>query len=296
MTTSASTKTTKTVKEFPWVWQNRTFDIVYETRGTGSPILLLPAFSTVSSRSEMEPLGELLASQYQVTSVDWFGFGDSAHPPVEYRPIIYKQMLKDFVTSCFDQPVIIVTAGHTAGYALHLAKQNPELVAKLVLVAPTWIGPLRAMGLPEILRTFIRQIVRSPLLGQILYGFNTTEGFLRRMYSRHVYIDQNKLTPEFIKEKQKVTQKAGARYGAAAFVTGHLDPVATRPEFLAYLSGLSIPVLVIVAENAPPISKAEMEAMAAVETVQSVTLPGTLGMQEEYATQIGEAIIPFLKS
>lgn len=292
--TNATTTTTKKVQEFSWVWQNRTFELVYETRGQGSPVLLLPAFSTVSSRSEMAPLGQILAQHFEVYSLDWFGFGDSAHPPVEYRPIIYKQMLKDFVSATFKQPVILIAAGHAAGYALHLTKENPDLVAKLILVAPTWLGPLRAMGIPTPLRTFIRQIVRSPLLGQFLYYLNTTKGFLRRMYSGHVYVDQAKLTPEFISEKQKITQKSGARYGAAAFVTGHLDPVANRADFLEYFTGLSLPVLIVVAENAPPKSKAEMEAIASLETVQQITLSGTLAMHEEYAIEVGEAINKFL--
>ena len=294
--TNATTTTKEKVQEFPWIWQNRTFDIAYETQGQGAPVLLLPAFSTVSTRKEMNPLGQILAQQFEVFTLDWFGFGDSAHPPVEYRPIIYKQMLKDFISATFNQPIILVAAGHAAGYALHLTKENPELVAKLVLVAPTWLGPLRAMGVPTPLRTLIRQIVRSPILGQFLYYLNTTKGFLLRMYSGHVYSDQTKLTPEFINEKQKITQKGGARYGAAAFVTGHLDPVANRADFLEYFTGLSTPVLVVVAENAPPKSKAEMEAMASQEGVQQITLPGSLAMHEEYAQEVGEAVKNFLNS
>ncbi|VEP12844.1 conserved hypothetical protein [Hyella patelloides LEGE 07179] len=80
------------------------------------------------------------------------------------------------------------------------------------------------------------------------------------MYKRHVYVDETKLTPKFIAQKHQITSKPGARYAPAAFVTGALDPVADREEFLQLLESVSIPVLIILAENAPPKSKAEMEA------------------------------------
>ena len=114
------------------------------------------------------------------------------------------------------------------------------------------------------------------------------------MYKRHVYVDETKLTPEFIAQKQQITSKNGARYAPAAFVTGAINPVATREEFLSYISSVSMPVLIISAENAPPKSKAEMLAMAELEQVQTVRLPGTLGIYEEYPEAVIEAIQNFI--
>jgi pimeloyl-ACP methyl ester carboxylesterase len=140
----------------------------------------------------------------------------------------------------------------------------------------------------------VKNLVRSPLLGQILYYLNTTPGFLRLMYKRHVYVDATKLTPEFITQKRQITAKKGGRYAPAAFVTGAIDPVASRAEFLHLLSSLSIPRLIILAENAPPKSKAEMSAMAELTEVETVRLPGTLGIHEEYPEPITAAIQSFL--
>jgi pimeloyl-ACP methyl ester carboxylesterase len=283
-----------TVDQFPWNWQNQTFTVVYETWGQGMPVLLLPAFSTVSSRSEMGGIAQLLASQFQVYALDWLGFGDSERPFLDYQPAIFQQLLEDFVKATFKTPVAIVAAGHASGYALQLAKINPNLVLKLVLVAPTWLGPLCAMGLPEEMRGVFREMVRSPILGEFLYFLNTTPSFLHFMYSRHVYVDDNKLTTEFIEQKQKITQHPNARYAPAAFVTGKLDPVTNRSQFLDYFSSLTIPVLVIIAENAPPKSKAEMEALASLQKLQTVRLRGTLGLHEEDPTAVTEAVLPFL--
>ncbi len=62
------------------------------------------------------------------------------------------------------------------------------------------------------------------------------------------------------------------------------------------LDSISIPILIILAENAPPKSKAEMEAMAELEKVQTVRLRGTLEIYEEYPEAVTEVINNFLST
>jgi len=291
---SSSIGGTKNV--YHWNFSDKQYQIVYETIGAGNPILLLPALSTVSSRTEMKGIANILATQYQVTVLDWLGFGESQCPPVDYNPGLFQQLLSDFVKSVFNSPIILIAAGHASGYALEFAQDNQDRIAKLVLIAPTWQGPLRAMGLPDGARNGVNNLVRSPFIGQILYYLNTTPGFLRFMYKRHVYVDEAKLTTKFIAQKHEITSKPGGRYAPAAFVTGAIDPVADRKEYLQLLYSVSMPVLIILAENAPPKSKAEMEAMAELEKVETVKLSGTLGMYEEYSEAVGKAIQNFLST
>ncbi len=203
-------------------------------------------------------------------------------------------MLQAFVKETFSEPIAVIAAGHASGYALQLAQSHPQACSCIVLVAPTWRGPLPTMGAPKSVAGTVRQLVRFPVLGQALYQANTTKGFLRLMYGRHVYADQSRLTPDFISQKQQITRQPGARFAPAAFVTGALDPVSDREAFSKLLQSSPVPVLVIVAEQAPPYSKQEMAAMATIPGVQSLTLPGTLGMYEEYAAEVAEALLPFL--
>ncbi|MDJ0897412.1 MAG: alpha/beta hydrolase [Xenococcus sp. MO_188.B8] len=275
---------------YNWSYLGKQYQVVYETVGEGNPVLLLPAFSTVSSRTEMKGIADLIAKQYRVTVLDWLGFGESECPPVNYNPILFHQLLGNFVKSIFDSPIILIAAGHASGYALKFTQDNPDIISQLILIAPTWQGPLRVMGLPDGVRNGVKNLVRSPIIGQGLYYLNTTPSFLRLMYKRHVYVNESKLTPEFIDRKHQITSKKGARYGPAAFVTGAIDPVTNREEFLQLLESVSIPVLIILAENAPPKSKAEMRAMAELDKVQTVRLRGTLGIYEEYPKAVTEAI------
>ena len=284
------------VEQFSWIWQQQEFKVVYETLGSGSPILLLPAFSTVSTRTEMVGIGHLLASDYEVTTLDWLGFGESDRFRVDYEYSLYRQLLADFVSFRFHQPVTIIAAGHAAGYALQLAQTHPESVAKLVLIAPTWFGPLRVMGVPTGIRKLVKNLVRSPIIGQFLYYLNTTPSFLRFMYRRHVYVNEQKLTPEFITDKRQITQKTGARFAPVAFVTGEIDPINNRDECRELTKSLSQAILTIIAEQSPPYSKGEMEALGELNNVTTVRLRGTLGIHEEYPEAVTEAIRPFLSS
>lgn len=283
-----------TKQEYLWNYENQAIAVAYQTRGQGMPLLLLPAFSTVSSRDEMRGMAELLCDRFEVVALDWPGFGDSDRPGVQYGPEFYHQFLADFVSSVFARPVAIVAAGHGAGYAMKLAKTHPERVSKVVLVAPTWLGPLRIMGVPEPVRDFVRETVRTPGIGEFLYDLNTHPGFLEFMYKQHVFVDPAKLTQEFIAQKRDSTQHPGGRFAPVAFVTGTLDPAGDRPQILAQFQPLPVPVKVIIGSLAPSGSQSVMEAVAQLPGVESSRVAGSLGMHEEFPDAVVEAIGDFL--
>lgn len=282
------------VKEYIFPWQGQQLRVVYETLGQGTPVLLLPAFSTVSTRGEMAELAKSLSSKFQVVALDWLGFGQSSRLPLDYQPDLYHQFLRRFVSSIFNTPVAVVAAGHAAGYVMQLAASQSDVFSKIVLASPTWRGPLRVMGLNQQVTGTVRNAVRSPIFGQFLYKLNTTPSFLRLMYKRHVYTDAQKLTPSFIQQKWENTQQPGARFAPAAFVTGNLDPAQNRDDFLAWFESSSVPVLLVIGENSPPSSLAEMSAIASLPKVVTQRLPGSLGLHEEYATELAKLVLSFL--
>ncbi len=296
---SASDQLAKT-HTYNWQWQGQNIVVIYDVQEIpeqqSTPkrsILLLPAFSTVCSRTEIAEIAHTLSDHYQITSIDWPGFGDSGRPRASYDPKFYQQFLTDFVRDCMPHPTSVVAAGHTAGYVLQLAQTQPNWLDHIILVAPTWRGPLPSMmsGQKPWFK-FLRGLVRTPVLGQALYGINTTKGFLDMMYRRHVYANPESITPELIATKRQISQQPGARFAPVAFVTGGLDPVIDRAGFHQLCQNLKISV--IIGADSPPKSLAEMRSMAELPGVTSVTLPGTLGMHEEYATLVATEISSML--
>lgn len=279
------------VDAYSWRWHHQPVSVVYETLGGGSPILLLPALSTVSSRSEMAALARGLARRHRVIALDWPGFGDSSRLPVDYRPDFFYQCLGDFVQSQFSEPIAVVAAGHAAGYALRLGAQKPGVWSRMVLTSPTWRGPLSVMGAPQAMRDGVRELVRSPLVGDALYTLNTAPAFLRWMYQRHVFVDEETLTADFMAQKYAITQKENARYAPAAFVTGTLDPATSREEYLGWAKSLSVPLMVVIGQQSPDASKAEMESLSALPGVETLRMRGSLGVHEEMGDDIAAAIL-----
>ena len=278
------------VRYYRWSSPEKTATVIYETLGAGPTVLLLPAFSTVSTRVELARIAQVLSAQFQVVALDWLGFGDSDRPAWVYGRSLYQTLLKDFVRDCCPQAAGIVAAGHGAGYALHLAQAELTGDTRLLLVAPTWKGPLRAMGAPGWLATGVRNLIRLPIIGPLLYGLNTRPAFLKWMYQRHVFVDGAQLTPAFMAQRYRLTQQVGARFAPAAFVTAALDPMIDRGEWLqvAAAAAQNMTTHVIVADQAPPQSLAEMQALSELPGVSSDRLPGSLGLHEEYGDRVGE--------
>ncbi|NJO42891.1 MAG: alpha/beta hydrolase [Cyanobacteria bacterium RU_5_0] len=285
-----------TTHEYYWNWKKKSIRVVYEVLGEGKPILLLPALSSVSTRAEMRGLAELLSQQYQVFALDWVGFGESSRLAVDYCPQLYHAFLKAFVHTLFTEPVVVIAAGHSAGYVMQLTYQTPPVWSWVVLVAPTWRGPLpTAMGEHRWIYGLLRSLIHLPLIGHLLYFLNTLPPFLGFMYRRHVYADPRHINRSLIAQKWRTTQKRGARYASAAFVTGALDPVRQRSQFFDYFQPLPpMPVLFVIGEQTPPKSLAEMEYLAHFTGVQVYRMSGSLGVHEEFSDELINGILPFL--
>jgi pimeloyl-ACP methyl ester carboxylesterase len=259
-------------------------------------VLLLPAFSTVSSREEMRPLASRLAALgFACTLTDWPGFGSSTRGRLDYDPALYHRFLVDLVAATMPRGTSVIAAGHASSYALALGHARSGLWRRLVLLAPTWRGPLpTAMGLHPRAYALVRSLVRAPAIGEALYRVNTHPGVIKLMYRRHVYQNAALVTPQFVAAKQGFARQPGARFASVAFVTGALDPLLDRHGFQALLTPPPAPTLILCGTATPPKSKAEMAAIAAGPDVAMKWLPGSLGLHEEFAAAISEPIASFL--
>jgi pimeloyl-ACP methyl ester carboxylesterase len=281
---------------FPWEWQGRPVKVAYDTLGTGRPVLLLPAFSTVSTREEMRPLAEHLAARgFACMLVDWPGFGDSTRGRLCYVPQLYRDFLADFAATAVPWGAAVVAAGHAAAYALKLARDQSGIWSRMVLLAPTWRGPLpTAMGEHARAYGWIRGLVGTPVIGEALYRLNTLRRVISLMYRRHVYTEAGRVTPAFVAEKQGIARRPGARFASAAFVTGSLDPVSDRGAFLALFGSQRVPTLVLCGTATPPRSKAEMAVLVDKADLELRWVTGALGLHEECAAIIADPIVRFL--
>ena len=92
--------------------------------------------------TKQRPLQERLCANYRTVTIDWPGFGDQPRARYDWRPEIYSDFLS-YLTGTVLPPVhAVIAAGHAATFALLHACAHPGSFKRLVLLAPTWRGPL----------------------------------------------------------------------------------------------------------------------------------------------------------
>lgn len=259
--------------------------------GQGSEALILPALSTISSRREVDELAKELSRDHRCLVPDWPGFGARPRERVPLNPATFHAFLDALLVAAPGPYALGIAAGHAAGYLLAAARRHPGTFGRLVLVAPTWRGPLPT-AMPDKAHWFprIRRAVEAPVIGELLYRINISPPIIRRMMKAHVYGDRESVTPDVVRAKHAITRQHNGRFGTAAFVTGGLDPVGSRDEFLALFDEGLPPVLMLRPEKAPRRSGAEMDALAASGRVLTRSVPGALSPHEEHAAAVAAAI------
>jgi hypothetical protein len=138
------------------------------------------------------------------------------------------------------------------------------------------------------------RLVDRPLIGPLVYWLNVNPTVVRHMGAGHVYADPDYLVGERLREKLAVVDAVGARFASVRFVTGCLDPLASREEILECARRAVAPILVIYGSETPPRSRAEIEALGAIPKIRTVRLPrGKLSVHKEFADATVDAVATF---
>jgi pimeloyl-ACP methyl ester carboxylesterase len=289
--------TTAVLDHVVWNWKGQAVRVGVDRLGTGPTVLLLPALSSISTRCEMRPLQERLAPNFTAVAVDWPGFGDEPRPAIRWEPDAYVAFLRYILTEVVTQPFATVAAGHAASYALAVGAETASSTGRLCLIAPTWRGPLPTMmGGRRNLGRWIVRLGDLPTLGQLLYRLNVNAPVISMMARGHVYVDPNWLKGERFDQKLAVAQATGARHASIRFVTGMLDLMTSRSDFLEVARRFTEPILIVYGAATPKRSKAEMNALAVLPNVRAVELRrGKLGLHEEFTNEVAEVVKSFLE-
>lgn len=282
-------------EQIGWVADGKPVTVGLTRVGSGPAMLLLPALSSISTRDEMRPLQERLAGQYATVAIDWPGFGTLPRPKVDWRPDLYREFLR-FVLASVVRPEVTIAAGHGSGYALSQAAADPASTGRLILLAPTWRGPLPTMAGRRLgLFRALAKGVDLPLAGAAFYRLNVNGPVIGMMARGHVYDDPAWLTDDRMAAKRAVTEAPGARHASFRFVAGELDPFRMRDAWLDAVRRVPDRIALIYADNTPRKSKAEMEMLAHIENVSANVLPrGKLSFYEEYPDDTATAVLSAL--
>lgn len=138
-------KTKKTMKELlkPYQFTSHEVEIdslkiSYVKEGRGSPTLVF-LHGLSSNLDAWANNIEELKSNYTCIALDLPGYGKSSKPNAEYTPTFFAEITARFLERLKLEKVVLI--GHSMGgqAAIKLAVARPDLVGKLVLVAPAGI-------------------------------------------------------------------------------------------------------------------------------------------------------------
>ncbi|ENH97887.1 alpha/beta hydrolase fold protein [Gracilibacillus halophilus YIM-C55.5] len=139
--------------------------IHYQQEGEGQPVVLLHGWGT--SLDLFADLQHSLAQDFQVTSIDFPGFGQSDEPPESWDVSQYTDFLEKLLLQLqIEQPILV---GHSFGgrVSIKYASRHSD-VEKIILIGSAGIKPKRSLKYYVKVYTFkaIKQCLRLPVLNK----------------------------------------------------------------------------------------------------------------------------------
>jgi pimeloyl-ACP methyl ester carboxylesterase len=197
-------------------------------------VVLVHGVNAAGSAGEWRAIFEDLAEDHHVVAPDLPGFGRSDRPPLRYSATLYREFLREFLAS-FDRPHVVASS-LSAAYVATVADDPDVSLRTATLVVPT------AVAGPDPPKTWLRELLRSPVLGEGLFNLIASKPSIRYFNADHGYYDPDAATPEWIDYEWRTAHVEGARYAPASFVSGHLN---ADVDLAAEVAAIDVPVTLV---------------------------------------------------
>lgn len=203
---------------FTW----RDYDIFYNIKGSGKPVLLIHDLHPTSSNYEWTKLVRRLEKDYEVYGIDMLGCGRSDKPAITYTTYLYAEMLHSFIANVIREKVTIIASGSSAFAALTVNKLYPDNIEKVILINPDRY--VNAEQQPDKKGKLLKTLITLPIIGTYIFNIETTEKNLSRLFRERYYQNPKRVDDRIV----------GAYYEAAhrGHGTGRYLLASLRGHFL----------------------------------------------------------------
>ena len=209
-------------------------------------LVCVHGINAAGSSGEFREVFDDLATDHHVVAPDLPGFGCSDRPPLRYSAALYEDFLADFLAR-YDEPAVLASS-LSAAYVAAAVDRGDVSVRRLALICPT------ATGGPEPPKTWLRELLRAPVVGEAVYNVLGSKPSIRYFNADHGYWNPEKAGDDWEAYEWRTAHQAGARFAPASFVAGHLNSdVALGP----LLADLDVPTTILWGREAdlPPLSE-----------------------------------------
>jgi pimeloyl-ACP methyl ester carboxylesterase len=248
-----------------------------DTRGKGTPLVLLHSINAAPSAYEMKPVFERFQGERPVYALELPGFGFSERSDRIYSPLLFQRAITSFIKEVVGVPADVVALSLSCEFAALSAVHHPEDIRSLVMISPTGFQPPRTDNLPERARqreakNNIYSGLSVELWNRPFYDLVSSRPSIRYFLNKSF----EGLVPEaFVDYAYQTSHQPGAQYAPTYFLSGKLFTPAVRETVYQLLE---CPVLVLYDRD--PYTNFEMLPVLLQEQVhwQAVRIAPTKGL------------------
>ena len=270
-------------------WRGRRISYTRHGDGAGLPLLLVHGIGVGNWSYEWRFNVDALASAHVVYTIDLLGFGRSDCPNTRYSARLYMRLIDDFAREVVGAPCALVASSLSAAYTAALGARDPGRFPALVLIEP--VGLMRLNDPPSTAGDVGRAVMGAPVVGTAVFNALVSERGLRLYFDR-TFVDRDYVTDEVINAYYRSAHQPGARYAAAAFLSGHLN-VDVR----SAIRRLTQPALLVWGEQAPiesPVEDVRGFRSLNPDLELAILDPAGLFPHAERAEEFNELVLDFL--
>ncbi|MBF2077927.1 MAG: alpha/beta hydrolase [Synechococcales cyanobacterium T60_A2020_003] len=204
-------------------------------------LIFLHSLGGGSSAYEWSKVYPAFATEYDVIAPDLVGWGQSAHPPRDYRSEDYLAVITELLEYHADHPTTVCATSLTAGLCLRLATQRPDLFKSLFVVSPSGYNDFGV----DYQATLSAQLTRIPGLDRVIYALGAAnEVAIANFMQQFLFAQCDRITPEMVKAYLTSATQPNAEYAALASLKGSICFDLSR-----YLTHLRVPTMMIWGER-----------------------------------------------
>lgn len=196
----------------------RGIEIAYTEAGDPDDptLVLLHGINAAGSSGEFREVFEDLSADYHVVAPDLPGFGRSDRPPLQYSARLYTTFVADVLAEF--EPEAVIASSLSAAYTLSaLTESENHTVDDLLLLCPT------AVAGPQPPKQWLRQLIRSPIVGEGLFNLIASKPSIRYFNADHGYYDPSNVTDDWQQYEWQTAHQPNARFAPASFISGYLN-------------------------------------------------------------------------
>lgn len=203
---------------FTW----REYDIFYNVKGSGSPILLIHDLHPAACNYEWTKLVRRLEKDHTVYAIDMLGCGRSDKPAITYTTYLYAELIGSFMEQVIGEKTTIIASGISAFPVIMADKLHHKFVDKVILLNPERITTAEKQ--PDLKSKLLKTLISLPIIGTYIYNIETTEKNIDMLFHERFF-----LKPQLVDERTVGAYYEGAHRGHG---TGRFLLASLRGQYL----------------------------------------------------------------